>query len=203
MSSGGVTLAPIEHYLAALWERGGSDLLITANSPPLMRIDGQLIPIPDEPSLDQESVEQLVLGVLTDDLRQELRADREVDFSFSYNDVARFRANCYFQMGAIAIALRMIPLEAPDLRGARPATRGRVLLQPAPRARPRHGSDGLGQVHVARGDHRLHQHPPSVPHHHDRGPGRVRPPAQVLGGESARGGQRHPQLRPGAARRVA
>ena len=39
-------LAPIERYLAALWERGGSDLLITAYSPPLMRIDGQLIPIP-------------------------------------------------------------------------------------------------------------------------------------------------------------
>ena len=65
MSMSGVTLAPIERYLAALWERGGSDLLITAFSPPLMRIDGQLFPIPDEPTLDQERVEQLVLGVLT------------------------------------------------------------------------------------------------------------------------------------------
>ena len=49
MSTGSVNTAPIERYLAALWERGGSDLLITAFSPPLMRIDGQLIPIPGEP----------------------------------------------------------------------------------------------------------------------------------------------------------
>src|SRR5437879_5699616 len=123
MSNGGITLAPIEHYLAALWERGGSDLLITANSPPLMRLDGQLIPIPDEPPLVRESVEQLVMGVLSEDLRQELRANLEVDFSFSYNDVARFRANCYFQMGPLAIALRMIPLKLPtfDELGLPPA----------------------------------------------------------------------------------
>ena len=56
------TIEPIERYLAKLWEVSGSDLLITAFSPPLMRIDGQLIPIPGEPELDQDYVEQLVLA---------------------------------------------------------------------------------------------------------------------------------------------
>jgi len=78
-----------------------------------MRVDGQLIPIPGEPELDQAFVEQLVLGVLTDDLKTELRTNREVDFSFSYNKVARFRVNCFFQMGALAMSLRMIPLKLP------------------------------------------------------------------------------------------
>jgi twitching motility protein PilT len=96
-----------------MWERGGSDLLITAFSPPLIRIDGQLIPIPDEPVLDEEDVEHLVLGVLTDELKLELRAEREVDFSFSYKKLARFRGNCFFQMGAIAMSLRMIPMKLP------------------------------------------------------------------------------------------
>ncbi len=113
MSLGGVTIAPLERYLEILWERGGSDLLITAFSPPLMRIDGQLIPIPGEPELDQDSVEHLILSVLTEELRNELRTDREVDFSFSYKKVARFRANCYYQMGAIAMAMRMIPMKLP------------------------------------------------------------------------------------------
>jgi twitching motility protein PilT len=113
MSIGGVNIAPIERYLAALWQSGGSDLLITAFSPPLIRVDGQLIPIPGEPSLSQDHVEQLLLGVLTEDLKAELRTELEVDFSFSYNGVARFRANCYFQMGALAISLRMIPLKLP------------------------------------------------------------------------------------------
>ena len=113
MAIGGVNIAPLEPYLAALWARGGSDLLITAFSPPLMRIDGQLIPIPSEESLDQDRVEQIVLGVLTEELKTELRTNREVDFSFSYNNVARFRANCYYQMGAVALSLRMIPLQLP------------------------------------------------------------------------------------------
>jgi twitching motility protein PilT len=113
VSSGGVRIGPIESYLATVWEHGGSDLLFTAFSPPLMRVDGQLIPIPGEPELDQAFVEQLVLGVLTDDLKTELRTNREVDFSFSYNKLARFRANCFFQMGALAMSLRMIPLKLP------------------------------------------------------------------------------------------
>jgi twitching motility protein PilT len=119
----GVAIEPIERYLSVLWERGGSDLLITAYSPPLMRVDGQLVPIPGEPSLDKDDVEVLVLGVLTEDLKVELRQNREVDFSFSYNAVARFRVNCYFQMGALAMSLRMIPLRLPtfDELGLPPA----------------------------------------------------------------------------------
>ena len=113
MSVGGVSIAPIEPFLEVLWEQGGSDLLLTAFSPPLMRVDGQLIPIPDQPSLDEDHVEHLILSVLTDELKIELRADREVDFSFSYKQVARFRANCYFQMGTLAMSLRMIPTKLP------------------------------------------------------------------------------------------
>jgi twitching motility protein PilT len=113
MTIGGITLAPIERYLSALWECSGSDLLITASSPPLMRVDGQLFPIPNEAALDHDDVKHLVLGVLSDELKEELRAEKEVDFSFSYNGVARFRANCFYQMGALAMSLRMIPLKLP------------------------------------------------------------------------------------------
>jgi len=118
-----IATEPIERYLATLWERGGSDLLFTAFRAPLMRVDGALVPIPDEPVLDKEDVEAIVLGVLSDDLKLELRQDREVDFSFSYNKVARFRVNCFFQMGALAMSLRMIPLRLPtfDELGLPPA----------------------------------------------------------------------------------
>ena len=114
MSLGGVTIEPIESYLATLWELGGSDLLLTAWSPPLMRIDGQLIPIPGEPELDEDHVSHLVLSVLTDELKAELRTEREVDFSFSYQKVARFRGNCFYQMGSLAMSLRMIPMKLPS-----------------------------------------------------------------------------------------
>jgi twitching motility protein PilT len=110
-----VSLGPIERYLQACWDHGGTDLLLTAYSKPLMRIDGQLLPIEDEAVLDQDHVEHLVLSVLTEELKQNLRQDKEVDFSFSWNGVARFRANCFFQMGALAMSLRIIPLKLPTL----------------------------------------------------------------------------------------
>ena len=89
MSISGVTIAPIERFLAAMSGARRERFADHHVSPPLVRVDGQLIPIPDEPSLDQDTVEHLVLGVLSEDLKQELRANREVDFSFSYNNVAR------------------------------------------------------------------------------------------------------------------
>ncbi|GIU85680.1 MAG: twitching motility protein PilT [Acidimicrobiia bacterium] len=111
--AGIVNVAPIERYLHELWDRGGSDLLLTAGNRPLVRVDGQLLPLEDEPILDDDQVEHLLLGVLTEELRQDLRAVKEVDFSFSWNGVARFRANCFHQSGTLAMALRVIPLRLP------------------------------------------------------------------------------------------
>src|SRR5215470_7853853 len=110
-----VSLGPIERYLQILWERNGSDLLLTAYNKPLVRIDGQLLPLDDEPVLDQDHVEHLVLSVLTEEMKQGLRQNKEVDFSFSWNGVARFRANCFFQMGTLSMSLRIIPLKLPTL----------------------------------------------------------------------------------------
>jgi twitching motility protein PilT len=113
VTAAGITTGPIDRYLEVLWERGGSDLLLTAYSPPLIRVDGRLAPIEGEPALDKEDIENLLLGVLSEDLKTDLRTNREVDFSFSHNNVARFRGNCFFQMGALALALRMIPMRLP------------------------------------------------------------------------------------------
>ena len=110
-----VSLGPIERYLQVLWEQNGSDLLLTAYNKPLVRVDGQLLPLEDEPVLDQDHCEHLVLSVLTEELKQELRTNKEVDFSFSWNGVARFRANCFYQMGAISMSLRIIPLKLPTM----------------------------------------------------------------------------------------
>jgi len=110
-----VSLGPIERYLQMVWERNASDLLLTAYSKPLVRIDGELLPLEDEPELDRDHCEHLVLSVLTEDLKQSLRHEKEIDFSFSWNGVARFRVNCFYQMGSIAMALRIIPLKLPTL----------------------------------------------------------------------------------------
>ncbi len=110
-----IDLGLIEPYLQTLWERRGTDLLLTAHNKPLVRIDGQLLPLEDEPVLDEDHCEHLILSVITDELKQELRQEKEIDFSFSWNGVARFRANCFWQMGCLAMSLRIIPLKLPTL----------------------------------------------------------------------------------------
>jgi twitching motility protein PilT len=108
-----ISLAPIDRYLSALVRAQGTDLHITANNHPLMRVDGALQPVPGEPILSEGAATQTILEVLNEELRAELRREKEVDFSFSFHDSHRFRGNCYFQQSSLAMALRAIPLEIP------------------------------------------------------------------------------------------
>jgi twitching motility protein PilT len=106
------SLAPIDAYLQELWDRQASDLLITAGTPPLLRIDGSLVPM-SSPSLDADDVERIVISVLGSELTERFHVDKEVDFSFGWTDAARFRANAFHQRGTAALSLRLIPYHIP------------------------------------------------------------------------------------------
>ena len=108
-----VNTAPIDALLDELWKRSASDLLITADSAPLIRVDGALTKLPDTASLDADATERVVTAVLGDDLRARLHDEQEVDFSFSWRGLARFRANAFHQRGSVALALRLIPFRIP------------------------------------------------------------------------------------------
>ncbi len=107
------TLKSIEPMLDAMWEAGATDLHITAESPPLMRVDGKLTPISGQPHLDRDAAGQLVQTILGSNLSERLAAEREVDASFGWGERARLRANAYYQRGAITLALRIIPYHIP------------------------------------------------------------------------------------------
>ena len=109
-----IDISAIDRYLEGLWERGGTDLHITAGAPPLVRVDGKLGPLNDDEPLRAEDTAQLILSVLTEDLKQQFRRTKEVDFSFSWHDQTRFRANVFYQQGSIAMALRAIPFRIPS-----------------------------------------------------------------------------------------
>jgi twitching motility protein PilT len=110
---------PIDPYLRILWEQQGTDLLLTAGAPPLMRVGGVMRPLGDTKPLRPLDVERLVTGVLTEDLRAEFHRRKEVDFSFNWEGQARFRANCFIQRGSMAMALRLIPFKIPGFEELR------------------------------------------------------------------------------------
>jgi len=101
-------IVPIQQLLKAMVEFGGTDLHITTDSPPLVRIDGSLVPL-KLPPLDAAQSRWLCYGVMTDMQKQRFESDMEVDFSFSINGISRFRANVYSQRGSTAGTFRSIP----------------------------------------------------------------------------------------------
>ncbi len=102
--------------LKSMVEQGGSDLHLTTNSPPQIRVDG--VRWSGQPAADDTDRDQghLLLGVLTDNQKHRLEEDLEIDFSFGIKGLARFRANVFHQRGAIAGAFRQIPYEIRSFR---------------------------------------------------------------------------------------
>jgi len=102
--------ATMHQLLKTLVDQGGSDLHVTTNSPPQIRIDGKMVPL-QLPPMTAAETKQLIYGVLTENQKHRLEEALEVDFSFGVKGLARFRANVFFQRGAVAGAFRTIPWE--------------------------------------------------------------------------------------------
>lgn len=100
----------IASYLNYAVEKNASDIHITVGVPPTVRIDGNLMPIPDAPIVTDEIAQQLVATFTPAELLTSLKQKREIDFSFGYQSM-RFRANVYYQKGNMSASLRIIPKE--------------------------------------------------------------------------------------------
>ena len=100
--------------LLELLERDASDLHLTVGSPPVLRINGQLVRV-DAPPLGGAETRELVYSILTQDQRQRLENDWEIDFSYSLPGKARFRVNAYYQRNSIGAAFRLIPIQIKKL----------------------------------------------------------------------------------------
>jgi twitching motility protein PilT len=90
-------------------ERRASDLHITASAKPSIRVRGRLTQLEDYPVLDATDTREIVYSILTNDQRQRLETDWQLDFAYSIPGQARFRVNAYFQRAALGAAFRLIP----------------------------------------------------------------------------------------------
>lgn len=100
----------LHQLLKTMVERGGTDLHVTTNSPPVIRVDGVLIPL-NLPSSTAVETKKLAYSILTDAQKHRFEENLELDLSFGIKGLARFRANLFMQRGAVAGAFRRIPYE--------------------------------------------------------------------------------------------
>lgn len=101
----------IEILLEEVIKKKASDLHIQVSLPPMLRVDGALIPVTGSDTLTEETVEALIFSILDDDQKQILLKDKEFDFSFAFGDLGRFRVNAFHERGNLAAAMRLIPNE--------------------------------------------------------------------------------------------
>lgn len=100
----------IDAMLARAARHRASDVHVTADQPPLMRVDGDLAPIPGYPDpLPASWVEAAALSFMSSMQREEFHERHEVDLALASPGIGRFRVNVFRQLGSIAIALRFIP----------------------------------------------------------------------------------------------
>ena len=105
----------LEELLQRLVEKKGSDLHITAGSPPRLRVDGQLAPVEGD-KLTPEDTQNLVYSILNSDQIARFEANLELDLSFGISGLGRFRTNVFMQRGAVAGVLRIIPFDIRNIR---------------------------------------------------------------------------------------
>ena len=97
----------IETLLEEVIKRKASDLHLQVGLPPMLRVDGVLLPVSGTSALNDEEVEALIFAVLDDEQKQILLKDKEFDFSFAFGDLGRFRVNAFHERGNLAAAMRL------------------------------------------------------------------------------------------------
>jgi twitching motility protein PilT len=101
-------MANLHQLLKELIDKGGSDLHLTTNSPPQIRVDGKLTPM-SMPALTPVDTKQLCYSVLTEAQKHKFEEENELDLSFGVKGLSRFRGNIFIQRGAVAGVFRVIP----------------------------------------------------------------------------------------------
>ena len=105
----------LDDLLTMAAERQASDVHITANLPPTLRIDGRLRPMNFD-RLEPNECQRLIYGILTDHQISEFERKHELDFSHGIAKVGRFRVNVYMQRGSVGAAFRLIPRRIPSFQ---------------------------------------------------------------------------------------
>src|SRR5690625_1476216 len=112
----------VNELLISAYKNEASDLHVTVNSPPIYRINGQLISF-EKQLLSSEDTLKMAKGLMKSDDWDYFLERGEFDFSYSIRDVARFRVNAFRQRGEVSFVARVIPTDVPTLEQlAMPAT---------------------------------------------------------------------------------
>jgi twitching motility protein PilT len=92
-----------------------SDIHITVGVPPIVRVHGELKPIPEKPMLAPEDTRIIARSLMSEKQINKFERNREIDFAIGFPGLGRYRVNCFYQKSAIGVVLRLIPSKIPTV----------------------------------------------------------------------------------------
>ena len=104
----------LKYLLSLAVSRRASDLHLTVNTPPVLRIDGSLV-LTDQEPLSSDALKKMIYSALSDFQKEKFEKERELDFSLALSGLDRFRVNVHIQRGSVEAAFRRIPLFVPQI----------------------------------------------------------------------------------------
>ena len=120
----------LDMILSAAYEKKASDVHLVVDAAPVFRVDGKLIP-QKQAVLTPEDTEAFAQTILSQDLWETLEKKREIDFSYTITDIARFRVNAFYQRNALSLAFRIISKDIPSVESlGLPGIAKKLVQQP-------------------------------------------------------------------------
>ena len=104
----------LERMLRFMVDKKASDLYLSANSPPMVRIHGLVVPITSQP-LGVQAPRELLEGLVSPEHMQQLLAENELTMVLPLENLGRFRISAFVQRGTVAIVIRYVPFQIPNL----------------------------------------------------------------------------------------
>ncbi len=105
----------LNNLLETTLSEKASDLHISVGHPPVLRIAGGLVPLAKMEKLTREDTEGLAYELMAENQEQRFLKEKQIDFSYNFQDKVRFRVNIFFQRGDVSCALRLIPSEISNI----------------------------------------------------------------------------------------
>jgi twitching motility protein PilT len=105
----------INDLLHMMIEKRASDMHLKEGRPPLIRVDGNILPLDDMEILSRQDMKEMMYALMDDKQRKKFEETNEMDLAYNLEGVARFRANAFQQMGKYEIVLRAIPIKIPSI----------------------------------------------------------------------------------------
>ncbi|HHN65620.1 MAG TPA: PilT/PilU family type 4a pilus ATPase [Nitrospirae bacterium] len=121
----------INDLLKKAYSMHASDLHLKVGSPPIMRIDGELVPMEGESRISQEDAIKVASAVMSPSQRELFKRKLDIDLAYSVPGLGRFRCNVFIQRGTIGLVFRVIPMKVPTIDELNlPEVLKKVALEP-------------------------------------------------------------------------